>query len=364
MSLATITPARQPGELGMRIQDISVRMSNGDVVGLDRELTDVGRELDELPQGSSRAALRARLDVERARFRWLGLGTDPKFDLASAMKAALAVRVEVGALVDSAVQAEVASTIAGIAYDLGDGASLLDARRVVHEAIGALMSNEAVLEPVTLLSDEAALELRMGHLDRAAELLEYARQALTVENEIAPSMAARAGLAATHHLLARLALRRRARERLGATVASAIEHARVAERLYRELGRQRDVGRVLETRGRLALLEGDLDDGGALLVIAMNLADAAVDLVGLARAAAGLAEVLSAKGDIPGALGLLESSIELNRRKGSPGGLAYDEDLLVEIERVAAGTVAVDPAVTKRLAEVRRRLEAALAIVR
>jgi hypothetical protein len=120
------------------------------------------------------------------------------------------------------------------------------------------------------------------------------------------------------------------------------------------------VARVTETIARLEARRGDARAARVAFTTAMRVADEVMDLTGLARITAGLAELLSAEGTPHEAIGMLASSIELNREKGSPIGLAFDERILEEVERAVAAMPRPDPVLIEELAQTRARLVAAI----
>jgi hypothetical protein len=157
-----------------------------------------------MPRGEASATLRARAKVERARLRWLGAALEPSLSLDGALEMAFEARAELGNMAPPALQADVASMIAGIAYDLGDGASLERADTALASTIAALLDEGATVEAATLSNDQAALQLRMGRVERAAEILARSQTMLEARVKEAPAdTASRADLADTHHLLAR-----------------------------------------------------------------------------------------------------------------------------------------------------------------
>jgi hypothetical protein len=123
---------------------------------------------------------------------------------------------------------------------------------------------------------------------------------------------------------------------------------------------KREVGRALETRARLESRAGHESAARAGFEAALRLADECADLTGLARVTAGLAELLAGAGQPRDALGLLASSIELNREKASPAGLAYDERALARIEDVIGAMRVPDTELATELARTRDRLARAL----
>lgn len=343
-----------------RFDAVAMMVRAGDVRRGSEQLEAALADLAALPRGAGATALGVRAKVERARVRWLGAGLDPSFTLAGALDAAFEARADLGRMAPASVQADLASMIAGIAYDLGDGASVERAHEALTESVAALLRDGATVEAASLLNDQGALQLRMGRTERAAELLGRSLELLTARVEANPSdLASRADLADTHHLLARLPLHRGA-DAADDAITSALVQARAAEVSYQRLGMRRDVARVTETVARLYAKRGDMVEARAAFAAALRIADDVTDLTGLARITAGIAELLSSEGTPRDALGMLTSSIELNREKGSPIGLAFDERILEEVERAVASMPSPDPGLAAELARARERLVAAI----
>ncbi len=347
--------------LERRLEAVALLVRAGDVRRAGEELGAALEAVDALPPGPSTAALQARARLERARLRWLGAGLEPSFGLDGALEEALEARAALGELAPAPVRADVASTIAGIAYDLGDGASLARAGAVLAEAIASLLRDGATREAAMLLNDQAAIHLRSGNTKKARELAGRSLDLLSALVEDAETdAAARADLADTHHLLARLPLHAPASEITDDVVTAALDHADAAETAYRALAMRRDLGRVRETTARLEAKRGHVDAARAAFEAALRLADEAADLTGLARITAGLAELLASAGKPRDALGLLASSIELNREKASPVGLAFDERALTRIEDAVRALPLPDDELAAELVRTRARLTAAI----
>ena len=107
-----------------------------------------------------------------------------------------------------------------------------------------------------------------------------------------------------------------------------LEHARAAEHIYQRLGQQRELTRVWETMGRLALQQGHLEVAQERLMAARNLQQQLGDVAGLARSTAALADMCMLAGQFDQAVALLANSITLNIDKGSPIGLAFNRHAL------------------------------------
>ncbi len=347
--------------LERRLDAVALLVRAGDVRRAGEELGNALEAIAGLPPGPATSALQARGTLERARLRWLGAGLEPSFGLDGALEEALSARTALGDLAAPAVRADVASTIAGIAYDLGDGASLARAGAVLTDAIASLLRDGATREAAMLLNDQAAVHLRSGNTRKARELAARSLELLSARVKEAPGdAAARADLADTNHLLARMPLHVPSGEVSADVLEAALAHADAAESDYRALSMRRDLGRVRETTARLEAKRGHIDAARTAFEAALRLADEAADLTGLARITAGLAELLAGTGKPRDALGLLASSIELNREKASPIGLAFDERALTRIEDAVRALPRPDDELAAELVRTRARLTEAI----
>lgn len=347
--------------LERRLDAVAMLVRAGDVKRAGEELATTLEAIGALPPGPRTTALTARGTLERARLRWLGAGLEPSFALDGALEEALAARTALGDVAPPALRADVASTIAGIAYDLGDGASIARAAAVLTDAIASLLRDGATREAAMLLNDQAAIALRSGNVKKARELAARSLDLLGARVKDAPDDApARADLADTNHLLARLPLHAPPNAVTAEAIATALDHADAAERDYRALSMRRDLGRLRETTARLEAKRGHVDAARTAFEAALRLADEAADLTGLARITAGLAELLAGTGKPRDALGLLASSIELNREKASPIGLAFDERALARIEDAVRALPRPDDDLAAELVRTRARLTEAI----
>lgn len=311
--------------------------------------------LGALPPSNVRTYLDARALLERARLKWLGAGLEPSFSLEEAFVDALEAEDMLAEEIGPDLRTDVAATIAGIAYDLGDVPALAMAESELDLTIRALLDSGATAQAAQLMNELAAVQLRFGHHLRAGELLIRARELL--ESRLAASeldVGARATLADTRHLLARLALHAEALP--DDAIQAAIDHAVAAETTYKRLGLRRDLARVWETIARLDAKRGRTASARAGFVAAITVADDTLDLVGLARSTEGLAGVL-AESDPMRALDMLASSIELNREKGSKAGLEFDEHVLAGIDRAVTEGEDASPELLAELARTKKRLE-------
>ena len=144
----------------------------------------------------------------------------------------------------------------------------------------------------------------------------------------------------TQHLLARLMLHSAAQPGRDEDLTRVgIEHALMAEGGYRELNSQRELGRVWETLGRLALRLARLDDAAAWLQRALQLQREIGDTIGSARSSAALSEVFSAACDYPRALATLAESVTFNSEKGAAAGLQHNLASLRRLEGSLPGSL-------------------------
>jgi hypothetical protein len=361
--LGVATDTSKTKELAERLDAVARLVRAGEMKKAGEELGATLDAISTLPPGMHTATLAARALLERARVRWLGAGVDPTFTLDGALEAALEARTALGDTAPPRLRADIAAVVAGIAYDIGDGASVTRAAEVVTESIAALLNAGATTEAAMLLNEQAALELRIGRGTKARDLALRSLALLTARVKEAPTDgAARADLAATHHLLARLPLHGATEASTPEAVATALGHAADAEAAYRALGMKRDVGRAIETRARLEVKANKATAAHAAFEVALRIADECADLTGLARVTAGLAELLAGAGKARDALGLLASSIELNREKASPVGLAFDERALARIEDAIFALPERDAELATELKRTRDRLTRAMGL--
>jgi tetratricopeptide (TPR) repeat protein len=219
---------------------------------------------------------------------------------------------------------------AGVCYDVGDQGALQRALTELQESSHRLVQAGAILPAARLLNDETAVSMRLGDPVRATYLLSQAHERFETHlRQHSEDAMALAELAETKHLLARLPLHVQippGREEEG--YVRGPEHARAAEHIYQRLGQHRQLTRVWETMGRLALQQGHLEVAQERLTAALNLQQQLGDVAGLARSTAALAEVYMLAGQCNAAVALLTNSIMLNVEKGSPSGLAFNRHAL------------------------------------
>jgi hypothetical protein len=266
------------------------------------------------------------------RCRWLMSGTEPA-SLDGALDALERARERAATEHQPALQAEIASMIANVCYDMGTPAAL--ERALVEITRGSELWLDAghPLDAARLLNDEAAIWVKRGNSVRANQLLLRSREVF--ERLARTHPVARLELLETEHLLARLMLHSVAPSGRNDDVARVgIEHALAAEAGYRDLNSRRELGRVWETLGRLELRIGRLDEATDWLERALRLQREIGDAIGSARTSAALSEVFAAAQDFPRALARLAESVALNSEKGVAAGLQYNLASLRRLEAI------------------------------
>ena len=325
-------------------------------VGAYVQAVNYGREalglIESLPVSPRRRRLRITALCELGRVQWQAVGPAGKFTLASALESLTAARQLFEEDDSLELRSTVASLLASVYYDVGDLASLEQALTELTEASRLLLSAGDAVGAARLLNDQAAVYVRLGDSVRASHLLEESRRLF--ERMASTDVLAAAELAETYHLLARLPLHVAARPgRELDAYKMGRDYAAAAEKAYRQLGVTRELTRVWETMGRLAMRAGHPDLAMQHLTAALSAQRELGDVLGLARTTAALSEVLAAGAQYQDALALLLESIELNLDKGSPIGLAYNRRSLVALGRVLPAGLA------KLAGEAHLRLEAA-----
>lgn len=334
-----LAAAREAAAVGAHVQAVSYA----------REALNL---IESLPVAPRRRRLRVMALCELGRLQWQAVGPGGKFTLASALESLQAAR----SLLEDDDSAELRTTVvtllSSIYYDIGDVRSLEKALEELTVASRLLLGAGDAVGAARLLNDQAAIYVRLGDPVRASHLLEESHRLFQRLVQTDPS--AEAELAETEHLLARLPLHVAARPgRESEAIAMGFRYARAAEAAYRRIGATRELTRVWETLGRLALRGGQHDQALQSLTAALEAQRELGDVLGLARTTAALAEVMFARGEHQGALALLSESIALNLEKGSPIGLAYNRRSLEQLGR----RLPLDAA--GALQEISRRLTAA-----
>ncbi len=325
-----------------------------DLGGYQRAVELLGNALDLLgsrPESAPERRARVEALVELGRVKWLAPIADERFTLASALDTV----DQAAALLDeadpAALRAEVEALRANVLYDIGDAEALHEALAAVQRASRVRLEAGEPLESARYLNDEARVWARMGDPIRASGLLARSREVFADLAEQSPT--ARAALATTDHLVARLALHgyetlRHDRPRLDFALACAAS----AEKAFRELDRPQDSARARETLGRLELLQRAPDEARGHLRSALSDQHHLGDAMGLARTTAAYADLLQAADQLDEAIELFAESLELNLLKGSLAGVGHNKrslnrlaeraaerargDLTPEIDRLAA----------------------------
>jgi tetratricopeptide (TPR) repeat protein len=321
--------------------------------------------LDHLPTSPSQALLRTQLLLEKGRLQWHGALLGAAWTLQEALASLETAKASLPDHVPPEVVEQVAAATAGVCYDLGDQGALQQALAELQESSHRLVQAGAMLLAARLLNDQAAVYMRLGDPVRATYHLSQAHERFEHHLRQHPEDAmALEELAETKHLLARLPLHVQVPPRYAEeSVVRGLEHARAAESIYQRLGQQRELTRVWETMGRLALQQGDLEGAQERLMAARHRQQQLGDVAGLARSTAALADVCMLAGQFDHAVALLADSITLNIDKGSPIGLAFNRQALGALARAAVQTHGPGAAQLKgALADLEGRLAQAEAV--
>ncbi len=318
--------------------------------------------IGELPEGVQRSALSAEVLLERARLQWQGSGLGLPFQLKDALQTVERASAGLSHRVSKVLQGELAVLKAAICYDLGDVRSLEAALETLAAVSRELLAAGDSTQAARLLNDQAAIYLRQGDPVRATHLLSQSRRLFGRLLAQHPENTTLLGeLADSEHLLARLALHARIRpERENEAFQLSLDYARRAERVYRQLGRRRELARVWETMGRLELGCGQPEAAWEHLSEALEAQRELGDATGLARSTAALADLCTSIGRLDEGIRLLVDSVRLNHRKGSPIGLAFNRraaETLLNLLRRSDNAAPVGDG--RALAELVETLEAA-----
>ena len=322
--------------------------------------------LDQLPASPPHALLRTQLLLEKGRLQWHGALLASTFTLQDALASLEAAKAALPDAVPPEVVEQLASVTAGVCYDVGDQGALQRALGELQESSQRLVQAGAILPAARLLNDEAAIYMRLGDPVRATYLLSQAHERFEHHLRQHPhDTMALEELAGTKHLLARLPLHVQVPPGHGEeSYARGLEHAQAAEDIYQRLGQQRQLTRVWETMGRLALQQGHLEVAQERLMAALNLQRQLGDVTGLARSTAALADLYIRAGQVDNATALLAHSITLNVEKGSPIGLAFNRQALDALTKAAVQAHGPSAAQLQgALAEVEGRLAQAEAVL-
>jgi chemotaxis protein histidine kinase CheA len=307
--------------------------------------------LERMPPTERRRLQRVQILLQAGRVLWHGAGPDDSFTLPGALRVLESARALLHPGDAADIVADVATTIAGVLYEIGDLASLtrsLDELAIASRALAEAGEPHAAAR---LFNDQASVYIRLGDPVRAAHLLAESRKIFEEAAKTDPI--AMVEMAETDHLFARILLSVPARPgREDDALSMGIDHALAAERAFRRLGAPREVGRVLETMGRLELRKRRLSRAADRITAAVQIQESVGDVMGLAGSTAALSEVLAAGGRMREALSLLGDSIVLHFEKGSPLGLA--------LNRRALQALAEDEAAQRSAADLLREVAARL----
>lgn len=321
--------------------------------------------LDRQPPSRALDVLHARVLAMAARVQWRGAGRGPALSLQGALESLDHAEQLVGADGPLDLRTEIAQLVAGVCYDLGDISSLQRALDALTDAARALMAaGEAVLA-ARLLNDQAAVYLRAGDPVRANHLLQQSRSVFDeLHRERPDDPTVIVERAETEHLLARLPLHARLRPgREDDAYSLALGHARAAAEGYQRLGGRVELGRVIETMGRLETARGRHDRAAQHLDLSLRTSRELGDMIGLARSTAALAELYIVAGRPAEALGALRESVAFNVDKGSPLGLAVNRRTLESLRRAFVDDPQKAPALALAIREVEEALGRAEAML-
>jgi tetratricopeptide (TPR) repeat protein len=301
---------------------------------------------------------RARVLGELGRVLYRGTGREQDFSLTGAFDALAEALAALAPGESPKLHARLASLAANIAYDLGEPAALDGALAALTAASRAAEAAGDAYGAARLFNDQAALYVRMGDPVRAAHLLEQSRKVFDEKADTDP--VALAEMAETAHLYARIPLHVRLRPgREQDALAAAMAQAKTAEGAFRRLSASRELARVWETMGRLALLQQEPALAIEHLKQAARAQEVSADVVGLARTAAALSDALAALGRAEEAVLLLTDSVRLNLAKGSPIGLAFNRRALEALATAAPANETMRTSL-QTLADMVQRAEAVL----
>ncbi len=329
------------------------------------------RILDELPRTPERRRQAASAHATIGQLLWQGSGDAGAYPLDGARRALQQALDLLNDGDDVVLRAEVRRLLAAVAYDQGDADSLDLALAQLTEAARELSRIGESRRAARLLNDQAAVFVAMGDPVRASHLLDQSLETFQSLSARAARAAQREGrsltpdeevdrreVAETLHLMASLPLVVAARPGMQAeALARAQAHAADAEAIYQQIGMQRELGRVWQTRGRLARRAGDATAARDHLNRAARVQLGLGDAVGLAATTEAMAGLLGDRHDDAEALRMLVDSVRLNHGKGSPRGLALNRRTL---KALAEGMSEEQRAeLAPMVIAVRRQLEAA-----
>jgi tetratricopeptide (TPR) repeat protein len=293
--------------------------------------------LDSLPPSEPRQLQRAQLLLELGRVQWQGAVLGSPFTLHDALASLQAASAALPPASPPVVAGQLATVTAGICYDLGDLTSLQRALNELTVVSRRLLEAGEPMLAACLLNDQAAVYVRLGDPVRATHLLSESRGLFESRLRVSPDEPLVVEeLAATEHLLARLALHTPIRPgREDEAYGISLDHALAAESAYESLSLRWEVARVWETIGRLELGRGRPEAARGRLIGALQIQKQTGDITGLARTTAALAELCIEAGQLGEAATLLADSVSLNFDKGSPIGLAFNRRAFDALRKAA-----------------------------
>ncbi|MCA9488385.1 MAG: hypothetical protein KC621_00635, partial [Myxococcales bacterium] len=290
----------------------------------------------QLPDDPEHRTLRVATLLELATSAWHGSGDHATLEDARSLAEQAAALLTTDD--DASLVASVLSVLAGVLADQGEPEGLSRAVDLLTDAIRRLQDAGDPLGAAALLDDQAAVWVRLGDPVRAAHLLRTSRDLFAQRAASEPE--ARRQLARTELTLARLPLHARPRKGLEQeSLQAALTSARSARDAFQALQLPQELGRALQTEGRLLALLDSPEEAVATLAEAARLQQGMGDALGLAGTAGALAELHAARGEPGTALKLLSDSIELNRRAGSALGLAYNRAALEGLRELGGPAV-------------------------
>ncbi|MDH3598467.1 MAG: tetratricopeptide repeat protein [Candidatus Tectomicrobia bacterium] len=322
--------------------------------------------LDGLPPSEPRQLQRAQLLLELGRVQWQSAVLGSPFTLHDALASLEAASEALPQASPPVVAGQLATVTAGVCYDLGDLTSLQRALNELTVVSRRLLDAGESMLAACLLNDQAAVYVRLGDPVRATHLLSESRGLFESMLRVSPDEPLVVEeLAATEHLLARLALHTPIRPgREDEAYGISLDHALAAESAYECLSLRWEVARVWETIGRLELGRGRPDAARGRLMGALQIQKQTGDVTGLARTAAALADLCIEAGQLGEAATLLADSVALNVDKGSPIGLAFNRRAFDALRKAAAHAHDQSgEALPRLLGEVEHRLVEAEAVL-
>lgn len=163
--------------------------------------------LGDLPPSERRSLFRTQLLIELGREQWQSSVIGSPFTLHDARASLEAAKAALPEAPPPELVGQLASTMAGVCYDLGDLNSLQQALNELTVVSRELLDAGESMLAARLLNDQAAVYVRLGDPVRATHLLSESRSLFDSILRVSPEeLGAMEELAAAEHLLARLAL--------------------------------------------------------------------------------------------------------------------------------------------------------------